>query len=154
MVGCANSEVPFTLDTGALMPGRGILANTATGSTGSSGDTGSGGGSCSSNDGTVVAVGAGVGAPLAVLAAGALAWAWWERRQRRRREARVWAREKGGPAVPKKPTGLVNGSATASTSALGNGTRNGPAVERREFVPLQQTSPVELGSPVRQELHG
>ena len=76
-LGCLNGDTPFTLDPGyAILGVAGLSYNTS--STSNATNT-----TCATSiDGT--AIGVGVGVPLGVIAAGALAWGLWERQQRKR----------------------------------------------------------------------
>ncbi|RDW70887.1 uncharacterized protein DSM5745_08398 [Aspergillus mulundensis] len=92
---CENGDEPFVLEDGEMVFGRAALAgvgnstvsdddsgsgSTDANSSGTGGDgRGSSEGACSNND---VAIGAGVGVPLGVLALSAVCWALLERRKR------------------------------------------------------------------------
>ncbi|RHZ45665.1 uncharacterized protein CDV56_103464 [Aspergillus thermomutatus] len=75
-LGCQVGDA-FTIEKGAVIPGVAALAgysNSSSNTTCTIGDSSS----PSSHD---VAIGAGVGVPLGVIALAAIAWALWERRQ-------------------------------------------------------------------------
>lgn len=78
---CENGDPPFVLEDGEMIFGRAALAMNGSGSTpdsspDSSPDSETG---CSNNE---VAIGAGVGVPLGVLALAAVGWAFYERRRK------------------------------------------------------------------------
>ncbi|KAI3325159.1 hypothetical protein HD806DRAFT_533753 [Xylariaceae sp. AK1471] len=94
-LGCAWSPEPFTLESGSLIPGRGILKDyvpaatvainsTCPMETSSTCPTG-----MSSNN--VVAVGTGIGVSLGLFSITAVSWALWERHRRRKEAAKSQA---------------------------------------------------------------
>lgn len=78
---CALNLSAFTIDNGNIMPGFAALADYTVTNSSSNTTTSSSTGSSSSDR---VAIGAGVGVPLGVIALGAIAWAIWERQKSRR----------------------------------------------------------------------
>jgi hypothetical protein len=88
---CANGDAPFILEDGEMVFRRAALADAtedgnssswttaSTSPTATGTDAGTDSATCSNND---VAIGAGVGVPLGVLALSAVAWALLERRRR------------------------------------------------------------------------
>lgn len=108
---CLKNSAPFTLDTGEMLYGYAALENTTTTAPKSS----------SSRD---VAIGAGVGVPLGVIAASAIAWAIWERMQRR------------------KTLGAASGAAGFAGVAGAPAAGYGPIMKTDSYMPAIQNMPM------------
>ncbi|KAI9924829.1 hypothetical protein ASPWEDRAFT_183462 [Aspergillus wentii DTO 134E9] len=89
-VSCLNGEEPFTIGPAEIIPGRAGLSNLTAKSTSSTNSSHANttssfpipSGVCDSEKKKNVAIGAGVGVPLGVIALSALLWGFWERKQR------------------------------------------------------------------------
>ncbi|KAI9932612.1 hypothetical protein ASPWEDRAFT_33497 [Aspergillus wentii DTO 134E9] len=87
-VGCVENHDPFTVPSATVVPNKAVLASSAyqsplsTSSSSANSSSGADSGSSRSSSNNNVAIGAGVGVPLGVLAITAITWALWERRKR------------------------------------------------------------------------
>ncbi|KAJ8132677.1 hypothetical protein O1611_g947 [Lasiodiplodia mahajangana] len=88
-IGCSWSPYPFTLEQGVIIPNRGILNGYIRAESIESNSTCPPNSTCpkGTSSNTVIAVGAGLGAPLGTFLIAALFWALWERHQRRNEAA-------------------------------------------------------------------
>lgn len=77
---CLDGRDPFTVDYDSIIYGVAALGNVSNPSSSTPSDSTAN----SNSSNREVAIGAGVGVPLGVIAAAAIAWGLWERMQRRR----------------------------------------------------------------------
>ncbi|KAJ5280149.1 hypothetical protein N7478_005521 [Penicillium angulare] len=107
----------FQVDDGEVILGRAALANATTiSSNGTSSNSTTATSSASSSNSHNVAIGAGVGVPLGVIAIGTLIWALWERK-RANRLSKSLATASVGRGTYNEVDGLTSSSAMTRSSA-------------------------------------